>query len=216
MMKRWTVLLVAFGLMLSGCAKPAEEPVEEEVVAAWEKVLPGLMTDTQKAQQELVATAVNALAAEMMGELTAALDSGDPSAGITVCKEKAPGVAAHVNETYGVKIGRTSHKLRNAANVAPDWAAPYIAELAEDPTYVAGPNGELGALLPIKLKAECEMCHGPVEEIDDSVMAAITEIYPDDQGLGFVEGDLRGWFWVEAPPGEVVAEEAEEPAETET
>ena len=203
-MKRSAVLLVVFGLMMSGCAKPAEETVEVEEVAVveWEKVLAGSMTDTQKAQRELMATAVNALASEMMGELTAALDSGDAGAAIAVCMEKAPGVAANVNATYGVKIGRTSHRLRNAANVAPDWADPYVADLAEDPTYVAGPNGELGALLPIKLRAECQMCHGPVEGIDEGVMAAISEVYPDDQALGFVEGDLRGWFWVEAPPGE--------------
>jgi hypothetical protein len=111
-------------------------------------------------------------------------------------------VAVHINETYGVKIGRTSNKLRNPANVAPEWANPYIADLAGDPTYLVGPNGELGALLPIKLKAECQMCHGPVEGIDEGVMAAISEAYPDDQAVGFVEGDLRGWFWVEAPPGE--------------
>ncbi len=204
MMKRLTVLLVVFGFMVLGCAKPAEESVEVEDVAVveWEKVLAGSMTDTQKAQQELVATAVNALASEMMGELTAALDSGDAGAAIAVCKEKAPGVAAHIKDTYGVKIGRTSHKLRNEANVAPEWADPYVAELAEDPTYLAGPNGELGALLPIKLRAECQMCHGPVEGIDEGIMAAISEAYPDDQALGFIEGDLRGWFWVEAPPGE--------------
>jgi len=203
-MKRSAVLLVVFGLMVAGCAKPAEEPVEVEEVAVveWEKVLAGSMTDTQKAQQELMATAVNALASEMMGELTAALDSGDAGAAIAVCKEKAPGVAANINATYGVQIGRTSHKLRNEANVAPGWADPYIADLAEDPTYLAGPNGELGALLPIKLRAECQMCHGPVEGIDEGIMAAISEVYPDDQALGFVEGDLRGWFWVEAPPGE--------------
>ena len=217
-MKRWTVVLVVIGLTLTGCAKPAEEPVEieESAVVAWEKVLPGLMTDTQKAQQELMATAVNALASEMMGELMAALDSGDPTAAIDVCKEKAPGVAENINETYGVMIGRTSHMLRNAANVAPDWAAPFVAEMAEEPTYAAGPNGELGALLPIKLKAECQMCHGPAEEIDEGLMAAISESYPDDQAVGFVEGDLRGWFWVEAPPGEMEAEEPEEVAATET
>ncbi len=204
MMKRLTVLLVVFGFMVLGCAKPAEESVEVEDVAVveWEKVLAGSMTDTQKAQQELVATAVNALASEMMGELTAALDSGDAGAAIAVCKEKAPGVAAHIHETYGVKIGRTSHKLRNAANVAPEWADPYVADLTDDPTYVAGPNGELGALLPIKLRAECQMCHGPVDGIDEGIMAAISEAYPDDQALGFIEGDLRGWFWAEAPPGE--------------
>ena len=203
-MKRWTVVLVVFGLMVLGCAKPAEEPadVEEVAVAEWEKVLPGLMTDTQKAQQELVATAVNALAAEMMGELTAALDTGDVGAAIAACKEKAPEVGEHVNELYGVKIGRTSHKLRNAANVAPAWAQVYVTEMVGDPTYVAGPNGELGALLPVKLRAECQMCHGPAEGIDEGVMAAISEAYPDDLAVGFVEGDLRGWFWVEAPPGE--------------
>jgi hypothetical protein len=149
-----------------------------------------------------MATAVNALASEMMGELTAALDSGDVSASIAVCKEKAPHVTAQVSEVYGVQIGRTSNKLRNPANVAPAWAQPYMAEMVEDPTYVAGPNGELGALLPIKLRAECQMCHGPAEQIDEGVMTAISEAYPDDQAVGFVEGDLRGWFWVEAPPGE--------------
>jgi hypothetical protein len=202
-MKRSAVLLVVFGLMVAGCAGPAEEPAEvEEVVVEWEKVLPGSMTDTQKAQQELVATAVNALASEMMGELTTALDSGDAGAAIAVCKDKAPVVASHINDTYGVQIGRTSNKLRNAANVAPAWADSYVADLAEEPTYIAGPNGELGALLPIKLRAECEMCHGPVDGIDEGIMAAISEVYPDDQALGFIEGDLRGWFWVEAPPGE--------------
>ncbi len=207
-MNRWHVALLILALVMTGCAKPAEEPVEVEEVAAvaWEKVLAGSMTDTQKAQRELVATVVNAMASEMMGELTAALDAGDPSAAIAVCKEKAPTVAENVQQTYGVAIGRTSHRLRNSANTAPEWASQYVAEMVEDPTYVAGPNGELGALLPIKLKAECQMCHGPVEEIDDSVMAAISEAYPEDQAVGFVEGDLRGWFWVEAPPGEMESE----------
>ena len=211
-MNRWNVGLLIVALVMTGCAKPAEDPVEVEEVAVveWEKVLAGSMTDTQKAQQELVATAVNALASEMMGELTAALDAGDPSAAIAVCKEKAPAVAVNVHETYGVRVGRTSHKLRNADNVAPEWADPYVKDMVEDPTYLVGPNGELGALLPIKLRAECGMCHGPAEEIDDSIMAAISEVYPDDEAVGFVEGDLRGWFWVEAPPGEAEAEPSEE------
>ncbi len=178
-------------------------------VSEWEKVLPGLMTETQKAQQELILTATNALAAELMGELTAALDAGDASAAIAVCRKKAPTVAAHVTEVYGLEIGRTSYRLRNPANVAPSWADAYIADLVEDPTYVAGPNGELGALLPVRLRAECQMCHGPAEEIDEEIMAALAENYPDDQAVGFVEGDLRGWFWVEALPGEPEVEATE-------
>ncbi len=114
-----------------------------------------------------------------------------------------------MSEVYGVEIGRTSHRLRNPANVAPSWADAYVADHVEDPTYLAGPNGELGALLPIRLRAECQMCHGGTEEIDGDVMAALAEHYPDDQATGFAEGDLRGWFWVEALQGEP------EPAETE-
>jgi len=203
-MKICVAIVVGCFLGLMGCAKAVEEPVEVEEVAVveWERVLPGLMTDTQKAQQELILTATNALASEMMAELMAALDEGGPAGGIRVCREKAPAVAANVSETYGVGIGRTSNLLRNPANVAPEWATPYIQAGVEDPTWVGGPAGELGALLPIRLKAECQMCHGPAEMIDPGVAAAIAEFYPDDQAVGFSEGDLRGWFWVEAPPGD--------------
>ncbi|MCU0233581.1 MAG: DUF3365 domain-containing protein [Thermoanaerobaculales bacterium] len=198
------VIATAVCLVVSGCGKPGEEPVvvEETHAAHWEKVLPGLMTETQKAQQELVLTATNALASELMGELTAALDQGGPAAGITVCREKAPQVAANVSETYGLRIGRTSHRLRNTANSGPAWSEAYVAGLEGEPTWVAGPNGELGALLPIRLRAECQMCHGPAEMIADEVMAAIRANYPEDQAVGFTEGELRGWFWVEVPPGE--------------
>ncbi len=191
-------------LLLAGCSGPTEEPgvVEEAEVAQWEEVLPGLMTDTQKAQQELILTATNALASELMGELTAALDESGPAAGIAVCREKAPAVAANVSDMYGLQIGRTSYQLRNTANRPPAWAVPYVEAQEEDPLYVEGPHGELGALLPIRLKAECQMCHGPVEQIDEGVMTAIKENYPQDEAVGFTEGDLRGWFWVEVPPGD--------------
>ncbi len=204
-MKVVFAIVVVCCLGFVGCAQQAEEPVvvEEVIAPEWERVLPGLMTDTQKAQQELILTATNALASEMMGELMAALDESGPAGGIGVCRDKAPAVAANVTEIYGVEIGRTSAMLRNASNVAPGWASPYVDAMVEDPTWVGGPEGELGALLPIRLKAECQMCHGPAETIDEGVMTAILEAYPDDQAVGYSEGDLRGWFWVEAPPGEM-------------
>ncbi len=204
-MKQLVVGMTVCCLVLVGCAKPAEEPpmVEQEAeVVEWERLLPGLMTETQKAQQELVLTATNALVSELMGELMAALDAGDAAAAIGVCREKAPVVATHVSDEYKLKIGRTSHKLRNPANVAPPWAEKYVNDLVADPTYLAGPSGEMGALLPIHLKADCQMCHGPAEMIDDDILASISENYPDDQAVGFAENELRGWFWVETPPGE--------------
>lgn len=205
-MKQLVVTFTMCCLVLVGCAKPSEEPpmVEQEaVVVEWERLLPGLMTETQKAQQELVLTATNVLVSELMGELMAALDAGDAAEAISVCRNKAPIVAVHVSDQYGVKIGRTSHKLRNPANVSPAWAQTYVKDQVADPTYLAGPNGEMGVLLPIQLKADCQMCHGPAEMIDDDIQAAIAEDYPDDQAVGFAEGGLRGWIWAEAPPGEM-------------
>ncbi len=207
-MKQLTVVYIGVCLVLAGCSQPAEERtiVEETTAVAWAKVLPDLMTESQQAQQELMLTAAKALATELMGELSAALAAGDPSAAIGVCRGKAPLVAAQVSDTYGLEIGRTSHRLRNPANVAPAWADAYVADLVEDPTYLAGPNGELGALLPIRLKAACQMCHGPAEDIDQAIQATLAADYPDDQAVGFAEGDLRGWLWVEAPPDEVETE----------
>lgn len=205
-MKSLFVTSLVCCLALAGCGQQPTEPaveIEEPVaVVEWLETSPEMMTETQRAQQELVLAATGALVSELMGELMAALDAGDPSAAIGVCKEKAPAVAANVSTQYGLALGRTSHKLRNPANTAPEWAMEYVDGLIDTPTYVVGPNGELGALLPIKLMAECQMCHGPAEMVDEDVMNAVNEYYPDDQAVGFVEGDLRGWFWVVAPPGD--------------
>jgi hypothetical protein len=204
-MKRLFAVLVVCCLALVGCSKAVEKPVEDQSEiqsAEWVPVVPLDMSETQKAQQELVLAATNALVAEMMGELMAAMDSGGADGAIAVCQTTAPTVAAQISDQFGLKIGRTSHKLRNPDNTPPEWAESYVAEVVTDPTYLAGPNGEMGALLPIRLKAECQMCHGPAEMIDDEVLAAISETYPEDRAVGFGEGDLRGWFWVETPPGE--------------
>lgn len=202
-MRIWTGLVLVILLVSLGCAREPEPPVTEEPAATadWQLVAPEQMTDAQKAQHERCLAAVNSLASEMMGELMAALDSGGPAEGIAVCQGKAPEVAAQVASEYGLAIGRTSFALRNISNTAPMWAQDLVTERIGEPVYLAGPAGELGALLPIRLKAECQMCHGPAEQIADEVKAAIAENYPEDRATGFAAGDLRGWFWVEVPAG---------------
>ena len=64
---------------------------------------------------------------------------------------------------------------------------------------IALADGHLGVLLPIRLKAQCLMCHGPKEQVLPDVQAAIGRAYPNDQATGFQEGDLRGWFWLSVP-----------------
>jgi Protein of unknown function (DUF3365) len=204
-MKSSIVPVLAFCLVLAGCCGQSEQPASVEqpdVVADWIRVTPTEMTETQKAQQELCVAAVNTMASEMLGEIEAALETGDPAKGIAVCRELTPSIAAHISEQFGIKIGRTAFYLRNPDSTPPEWAKELVLARANEPAFLVGPQGEFGALLPIRLKAECQMCHGPAELIDPDIQAAIAEHYPADQGVDFAEGSLRGWFWAVTPPGE--------------
>jgi hypothetical protein len=98
-----------------------------------------------------------------------------------------------------VAIGRTSWRLRNQNNLPPAWANELVAERLAEPAYLVGPDGQLGALLPIRLAKNCETCHGPSGQIGPEIRQVLAEHYPADQATGFVEGELRGWFWVEIP-----------------
>ena len=69
-----------------------------------------------------------ALLAPFKSELKRALTEGmqkGPATTIEVCSKDAPAIAASLS-VDGVRMGRSSHKLRNPANVAPDWLVPII------------------------------------------------------------------------------------------
>jgi Protein of unknown function (DUF3365) len=52
---------------------------------------------------------------------------------------------------------------------------------------------------PIVEQPQCAACHGPEPTIALPVLTAIRNRYPADRAVGFKDGDLRGWFWVELP-----------------
>jgi hypothetical protein len=108
-------------------------------------------------------------------------------------------IAEHAADEHGLAIGRTSHRLRNPANTAPEWADALIEQRVAESAYLAGPAGELGVMLPIRVAQPCLACHGAREDLDGEVAAALAESYPADEAVGFTEGDLRGWFWIEVP-----------------
>jgi hypothetical protein len=136
---------------------------------------------------------------QLLRRLTDALSRGGPAAAISICQQEAPQIAESVGRKHGVAIGRTSFRLRNPRNDPPEWARPLVEQRLAEPQFVDLPDGRLGALLPIRLKPQCTLCHGPEAELAEEVKAALDEQYPEDQATGFQEGDLRGWFWVEVP-----------------
>ena len=135
-------------------------------------------------------------------ELKKALIEGmqeGPVNAISVCSDEAPMIAASL-ATDDVRMGRTSHRLRNPANEGPEWANEVLKRyLDEDegrvPKAVDLPGQRQGYVEPIMMQALCLACHG--DNLAPDVATKIAESYPNDQATGFELGELRGIFWVE-------------------
>lgn len=151
-------------------------------------------SDTQR--QQLLA-AKDALFQRLSSKLMEAMSQGGPAAAIPVCQQEAQAIATTVAQEQNVKIGRVGVRTRNPENRPPHWAKALISAQTPEPTFAMLDDGRAAALLPIKLQAQCLMCHGPAESIPLEVKSQLAKLYPQDQAVGFKEGDLRGWFWVE-------------------
>lgn len=147
------------------------------------------------------------LAAHFKQDLQAALRTGmarGPAEAVAACRLRAPEIAASLSQE-GVRLGRTSHRLRNPANLPPDWVNPilhgYLANPSDRaPKSVALPDGGSGYAEPLFTQPLCLTCHG--RALAPDVAARIRELYPEDEAVGFAVGDLRGVLWVELPASE--------------
>jgi len=157
------------------------------------------MNAQTKAQSARALAARDALMKTLGGRLLSTITGKGAVAAISICKEVAPEIAATVAKEHGVKIGRTSFKLRNPANVPPAWAASAVADRVAEPAWFGLRDGGLGGLLPIEIQPLCTKCHGPDDIVSADLKRELAKAYPDDQATGFAIGDLRGWFWVEVP-----------------
>jgi hypothetical protein len=134
----------------------------------------------------------------LMGALKAALQDS-PRAAVDVCQVSAPAITEAAG-TPKVRVGRTSHRLRNPSNAPEPWMEPLLAEYLKAPqTPLAGKSvpldgGRVGYVEPIYTKPLCTTCHGSA--VEPALLAHIRERYPEDDAVGFEEGELRGLFWV--------------------
>ncbi|XZE55642.1 c-type heme family protein [Planctomycetaceae bacterium SH139] len=152
-----------------------------------------------EAQRETMLAAKQALFTQLSGRLQQAMQTAGPAAAISVCKNEAPQIAAEVGKQHGVSIGRSGVRLRNPNNLPPAWAAELVEQKSSEPVFVTLSNNHAAALMPIKLQSQCLMCHGPADQIAPVISEQLSKLYPDDKAVGFKEGELRGWFWIELP-----------------
>lgn len=136
---------------------------------------------------------------ELKSALLAGLEKG-PVEAISVCQLRAPEIANSLMQG-DIRLGRTSHRLRNPANSSPEWVSAVMQAYLDDtnraPQVVILPEGRLGYAEPIIAQPLCLTCHG--EDLAPAVAERIGELYPGDLAVGFQAGDLRGVFWIEFP-----------------
>ena len=186
-------------VLLAGCT--GEEPIEPAPVEP-----PGdasISVDAGSNDAEAVAAgeaAAATLTRELMGRVSSAIAQGGPAYAIDFCSEEALPLTSAVAEELGVRIKRTSSRVRSAEN-APDAdeqaaLAYFERELEEGnplPQHlIRRVDAETRYYRPIVVAELCTTCHGPRDALGPEVRAVLDERYPEDQATGYAAGDFRG------------------------
>jgi Protein of unknown function (DUF3365) len=140
----------------------------------------------------------------ILRELNDALAKGGPGYAISFCHLDATFVAQRVGREAGIAAGRTGDRLRNPTNAPRPWAAALVKANAGKPArsvdgFTVDLGDKIGVLRPISQRPMCMGCHGPSEQLNREVKSVLVDRYPADRAVGFKEGEIRGWFWVEIP-----------------
>ena len=187
------------------------------LIAAVLVALPAAAADTEAEpfdatpHLEVCRSAAGALGKALKTRLQDAMGEGGPVAALSVCHEEAPAIAAALNDSLHLDVGRTSLRLRNPDNAPDAWEletlVAFEARRAEGErarnldawAVVADAEGRrlFRYMKAIPTAPLCLKCHGA--EIAPTVGARLAELYPDDAATGFSPGDIRGAFTVTRP-----------------
>jgi hypothetical protein len=156
------------------------------------------LDDARKASAELVTS--------VRSELLKAIDASGPLRAIVVCKYTVPEIASAVSRRYGARVTRVSLTPRNPSLGWGDaWEQKVLmdfdervakgekAEALEHAEVVSEPSGRfLRYMKALPMQAVCMHCHGPVEQITESIRQQLAHEYPYDRAVGLTLGKVRG------------------------
>ena len=152
--------------------------------------------------------AAGQLMSTLVSELSQAMKEGGPTQAVEVCSTIAQQKTEEIGASFGLSIRRVALRARNDLDrpntreeaILEKWSHTKgpIEPLREVITNEQG-NAVLHYMRPILLGDNCVACHGPEEQIQPDVLAAIRAHYPNDRATGFQPSDLRGAISVEVP-----------------
>jgi len=165
----------------------------------------------EQGASEVAATFLEELGEAMTREMT----KGGPIEAIIVCTKLAPDIAGRLSREHGWRVTRVGTRVRNPLLGMPDaWEQRVLAEFAErarkgeafaDMTHhevVSEPGGQYFRFMkPIAIQPKCLLCHGPSEQIPESIRIMLRTQYPFDAATGYKAGELRGAVTIKQPLG---------------
>jgi Protein of unknown function (DUF3365) len=156
------------------------------------------LEEARKAATELVVG--------VRGELLKAIEASGPLRAIVVCKYTVPEIASAVSRKYGARVTRVSLTPRNPSLGWGDaWEQKVLlnfddrvakgekADALEHFEVVNEPAGRyLRYMRALPMQPVCSHCHGPAEQISESIRTQLAHDYPHDKATGVAIGRVRG------------------------
>ncbi|TVR42153.1 MAG: DUF3365 domain-containing protein [Cryomorphaceae bacterium] len=136
----------------------------------------------------------------LIGAVQQSMGEGGIAGAVSYCNVKALPITDSLAARYGVEVKRTALRVRNPQNRPTDNERTALLRMGASaepaPELVALEDGQYAYYHPIMLQAFCQACHGAVESFSFETDSIIRHYYPDDEAVGFAEGDLRGMWAV--------------------
>ncbi len=166
----------------------------------------GLAEEPPKAALDEARRAATELVTATRGELVKAIEQSGPLRAIVVCKYTVPEIASAVSRKYGARVTRVSLTPRNPSLGWGDaWEQKVLMdfdervargekpEALEAVEVVTEPSGRfLRYMKALPMQQPCMHCHGPAEQISESVRMQLAHDYPFDKATGVALGKVRG------------------------
>jgi hypothetical protein len=172
------VLLVVLG----GCDQPLSEKEKSEYTERGKEIASGVFST-------------------LSAQLTHQMKTGGTIEAIPYCSVTAVPLTEELAANQGVVIKRSSDKIRNSKNNPTDRERAILAEFKTQldsgseilPLVELDADGNPHFYAPIRLQEKCLACHGEVgKSVTQQTHEVLRRLYPEDQALGYKEGDLRG------------------------
>jgi mono/diheme cytochrome c family protein len=149
---------------------------------------------------------------KLLAVLNEEMAKGGPEGAIAVCREKAPELAKAASAESGWAIRRVSLKNRNPKAVPDAWEraaledfdrraaggeSPATIEKAEVVVVEGKETYRYMKALPVQ--PLCVTCHGPADQLSPALKEKLKALYPDDKGVGYSPGQIRGAITLKKP-----------------